>query len=359
MAAMFSNKKGRFGLGSVALVVVCGTLALILFNFAIRYVYNEPINWANFWEYLPNLLLGVLATTLLSYFTLNHFYALLVRRKGVRYFLLPVFLCLAAMQVYNLTVDYLLPLQANRNNPLPLERQLVGNLVAATLYVVFILVIAAVYYLRDVRRSNKQLKEKTLQLEIERMQADLKFLKSQINPHFLHNTLNSFYARSLPLSKELAEGILTLSEMMRYALGESSTADGRVLLRDEIEHLRNFIKMNQFRFRGHLHVQLEVEGVLNGAVIVPFVLITLVENIFKHGDLSDAEHPIRICIEVKDHHLRYYSKNRKKKGPKELSTGIGLDNIQKRLQLAYGDDYALNIKDEDDCYTTELRIKNV
>ena len=143
---------------------------------------------------------------------------------------------------------------------------------------------------------------------------------------------------------------------MRYALGEAYTEDGKVLLRDEIEHLRNFIKMNQFRFRNNLNVELEVRGEMNGAVIIPFVLITLVENIFKHGDLSDPEHPIRIMIEMKDGGLHYYSRNKKKQGPKELSTGIGVDNIQKRLQHAYGDGFTLNIQDETDCYTTELII---
>jgi LytS/YehU family sensor histidine kinase len=240
-----------------------------------------------------------------------------------------------------------------------LGKQVLGNFIVAILYIAFILVLAIIYYLADVKRNNMILEEQKLKLEVEKMQADLKFLKSQINPHFLHNTLNSFYARSLPLSKDLAEGILTLSDMMRYALGEAYTEDGKVLLRDEVEHLRNFIKMNQFRFRNHLHVELEVKGEMNGAVIIPFVLITLVENIFKHGDLSDPEHPIRIIIERKGEGLRYYSRNKKSKGPKELSTGIGLDNIQKRLQHAYGDAYTLNIQDEKDCYTTELIINKL
>jgi two-component system, LytTR family, sensor kinase len=359
MASLLKTKSNRFRLGRVAMVVFGGVLFLVIFNYAIKFISNEPFNWERFWEYFPNLLLGSATTTVFSYFTLNYFHSLFIQRKPSVYFILPLFVCLVAIQVYNLVVDHYLPLEANRNNPLPLNRQIVGNLLVGILYSIFILVLAVIYYLRDVRQSHKKLEEQKLKLEVEKMQADLKFLKSQINPHFLHNTLNSFYARSLPLSADLADGILTLSEMMRYALGESHTADGRVLLRDEIEHLKNFIKMNQFRFRGNLNVHLEVEGVLNGAVIVPFVLITLVENIFKHGDLSNAEHPIKISIDLKDHRLRYYSKNRKKKGPKELSTGIGLDNIQKRLQLAYGDEYALNIKDEDDCYTTELLIKNL
>jgi two-component system LytT family sensor kinase len=356
MEVLFKTPGKRFKLGEVALAVFGASFSLFLFNYLMKFIYGEPFNWAAFWEYFPNFFLGTLATTVFSYFTLNYFHSLFSKRKQFRHFILPLLLCIAAIEIYNLIVDYFFPLKSNIDNPLPLDRQLVGNFVVAVLYLIFILVLVSVYYLRDVRRSNQLLEEQKLKLEIEKMQADLKFLKSQVNPHFLHNTLNSFYARSLPLSKELADGILTLSEMMRYALGETYTADGKVLLKDEIEHLCNFIKMNQFRFRNNLNVQLVVTGQPKGVVMIPFVLITLVENIFKHGELSNAEYPVKICLDIKEGSLRYYSKNRKKHGPKELSTGIGLDNIEKRLQLAYGDGYKMNISEETDCYTTELII---
>jgi LytS/YehU family sensor histidine kinase len=132
-----------------------------------------------------------------------------------------------------------------------------------------------------------------------------------------------------------------------------------VLLQDEMDHLRNFIKMNQFRFRNHLNVQLLLKGETNGALIIPFVLITLVENIFKHGDLTSEAYPVVIEVELKNGGLYYCSRNRKKSGPKELSTGIGLDNIQKRLQLAYGDGFTLNYKNEEDYYATELIINKL
>jgi LytS/YehU family sensor histidine kinase len=99
-----------------------------------------------------------------------------------------------------------------------------------------------------------------------------------------------------------------------------------------------------------------MEGVVNGATIIPFVLITLVENAFKHGDLKSTEHPIDILLSVKQSSLHFYCRNKKKTGPKDLSTGIGLDNIKKRLDLAYGENYSLNIKDESEFYTTELII---
>jgi LytS/YehU family sensor histidine kinase len=160
----------------------------------------------------------------------------------------------------------------------------------------------------------------------------------------------------LPYSAELSEGILTLSDIMRYALNESTGADDKAPLKDEIEHVRNVIKINQLRFSNNLHVNFEVNGVLNGAEIIPFVLITIVENAFKHGDLQRMEHPITIKLSIEHSRLFFYCRNKKKSGPKEISTGLGLDNIRNRLDFAYGNNYKLLIKDEADFYTTELTI---
>ena len=98
---------------------------------------------------------------------------------------------------------------------------------------------------------------------------------------------------------------------------------------------------------------------VNGATIIPFILITLVENAFKHGDLKSHEHPIIIQLNIEKGSLYFYCQNKKKTGPTELSTGIGLDNIKKRLDLAYGTDYSFRVKDEADMYTTELTINQL
>ena len=218
------------------------------------------------------------------------------------------------------------------------------------------MLIAYLTFLRDERKHRKVLEEQKMQLEVEKSQANFNFLKAQINPHFLHNTLNFLYAKSLPYSPELSEGILTLSEIMRYALSEGNAKDGKAPLKDEIEHVRNVIKINQLRFSNKLNVKFDVEGVVNGAEIIPFVLITLVENAFKHGDLKSNDNPIEIKLKVDSDLISFYCRNKKKLGPRELSTGIGLDNIKKRLELAYGKKYAFVVKDEADIYTTELTI---
>ena len=130
-------------------------------------------------------------------------------------------------------------------------------------------------------------------------------------------------------------------------------------MKDEIEHVRNVIKINQLRYANNLRVDFDVTGVVNGATVIPFVLITLVENAFKHGDFKSAEHPIRINLDIHDSRLRFFCRNKKKGGPREISTGIGLDNIRNQLDLTYGRNYSFNVKDEADFYTTELTINAV
>jgi two-component system LytT family sensor kinase len=221
------------------------------------------------------------------------------------------------------------------------------------------LLLAYLNNLRDEKKQRKVLEAQKMQLEVDKSQANFKFLKSQINPHFLHNTLNFLYAKSLPYSAELSEGILTLSDIMRYALNEAAGSDDKAPLKDEIEHVRNVIKINQLRFSNNLNVQFEVQGVINGTEIIPFVLITIVENAFKHGDLQKSEFPIDIKLTVAHKRLFFYCRNKKKTGPKEISTGLGLDNIRNRLDFAYGKNYCLKIKDETDFYTTELTIEQL
>ena len=283
------------------------------------------------------------------YYIINYWYSFISKKKPLLSYL--TFLLSFG---YNLGKDYFLPSQEQElfNLSLLFFKAILNSLT----HIGICFLIAYITYLIDERKKQNVLEEQKMQLEVEKSQANFNFLKAQINPHFLHNTLNFLYAKSLPYSPELSEGILTLSDIMRYALSEGNTRDGKALLKDEIEHLRNVIKINQLRFSNKLNVELVVEGVINGAQIIPFVLITLVENAFKHGDLKSIEHPIVIRIHIEGKKLYFYCSNKKKTGPKELSTGIGLDNIKKRLELAYGQQYQFHIKDEAEFYTTELTI---
>ena len=359
----------RFSFGKVFWI----TLAIYLFFMFIGFVamlvspsINKQPNWDKIlsWPYALSQVIGILFFACFYFFALNVFYRLIAGKHKTSQFLQPVgiaFLVFAAYHVLsyvfmgNLDIDVTVNDQSI-NDQLTFGIRVFGFVLSFLFTTGSSLFVAYLIYLRDEKKQRKVLEEQKMQLEVEKSQANFNFLKAQINPHFLHNTLNFLYAKSLPYSPELSEGILTLSDIMRYALSEGNTKDGKTLLKDEIEHLRNVIKINQLRFSNKLNVQLDVEGVINGAQIIPFVLITLVENAFKHGDLKSNEHPIVIRIVIVGKKLYFYCRNKKKTGPKELSTGIGLDNIKKRLELAYGAHFELKVRDEAEFYTTELTI---
>jgi sensor histidine kinase YesM len=302
--------------------------------------------------------IDIIFHSLFFYFSLNYFNGLLLAKKNAAsYLFAAVFFLLVAFS-YFLGRHYALPdmTENDINKNVQIGVYLFSFSISACFFTGLSLLLAYLNNLRDGQKQRKVLEAQKMQLEVDKSQANFKFLKSQINPHFLHNTLNFLYAKSLPYSAELSEGILTLSDIMRYALNESVDNDDKALLKDEIEHVRNVIKINQLRFSNNLNVQFEVNGVINGAHIIPFVLITIVENAFKHGDLQKPEYPIDVKLNVENNRLFFYCRNKKKSGPKEISTGLGLDNIRNRLQFAYGNDYRLLIKDEVDFYTTELTI---
>lgn len=321
------------------------------------YVWNKLVEW----RHLAGQMTGMLFSVFFFYFTLNIYYRLFAEKKGVVGFIKASILGIIALVLYQLvSFSFLTGKEEFRQQMQGKDLSagiLIFSLALAILFQVGLsFLIAYLTYLRDEKKQGKILEEQKMQLEVEKSQANFNFLKAQINPHFLHNTLNFLYAKSLPYSPELSEGILTLSDIMRYALSQGNEKDGKAPLKDEIEHVRNVIKINQLRFSNNLNVQFSAEGVMNGAMIIPFVLITLVENAFKHGDIKSNEYPIVIRVRTEDNALSFYCSNHKKSGPKELSTGIGLDNIKKRLELAYGKNYLLNIKDEAEFYTTELTI---
>jgi two-component system LytT family sensor kinase len=354
--------KKRFSLKRVFMmvlsihVILLAIAALSTFMFPSR---NDVQYWGSMFSSwtLFTMLIGLVFYTYFYYFCLNHFYYLIAEKKGFFHFLLSSLLVTSILFTYYIFDGY--TKVDSKDGAWSAPVALVLYFMCFILSAAPSILIAFIANLGDEKKQRKVLEEEKLQLEIEKSNANLNFLKAQINPHFLHNTLNFLYAKSLPYSTELSEGILTLSDIMRYALSEQNIKAGKAALKDEIEHVRNVIRIHQLRYNNNLLVNFEVNGVVNGITIIPFVLITIVENAFKHGDLKSTEYPIDIKLTIEDKKLYFFCRNKKKTGPKELSTGIGLDNIKKRLDLAYKDQYTLLIKDEHDLYTTQLTIHSL
>ena len=221
------------------------------------------------------------------------------------------------------------------------------------IFITYALIGFGYYFANEGIKNQKKLRL----IEKEKHEAEYAFLRAQINPHFLNNTLNFFFAKSLPLSEELANGIMTLSEIMRYSL-EIDKDDRMTLIEEEIEHIKNVIKINQLRFNHKLQIDFQIEGNTPNVRVIPLILITVVENILKHGNCTDKDYPVKIFLNINegDGYVYLNTYNQKKKGPKELSSGIGLDNIKKRLAHHYHKKFLLNITETEQDYRLDLSI---
>lgn len=191
-------------------------------------------------------------------------------------------------------------------------------------------------------------------LENERREMELQFLKSQLNPHFLFNSLNNIYSLAYQKSDKTADAIMKLSEIMRYMIYESNTPT--VSLSKEVDYLTNYIELQKIRFKDGAYVEMSLNGEIDDQKIVPLMLISFVENAFKHGVVNDPAEPIRINIIANQKILHFSVINKKNQQNKDAQGGVGLTNVERRLQLVYPDRYKLNVVNSSTHYTCELMI---
>ncbi|MBB1642976.1 sensor histidine kinase [Sphingobacterium sp. UME9] len=199
-----------------------------------------------------------------------------------------------------------------------------------------------------IRRSKEQ-------LEREKLKAELAAIKYQINPHFLFNSLSLIYTKTYKSNPEASQAVHLLSEIMSYAL-EDWGEQGIVPLALEAEQIKKVIQMNQIRFNNNIKISYSEDIQLKNAKIPTLTLVTLVENAFKHGELHDAKNQVSIEIKARNSKINFLVSNKKRNGPKELSKGIGVNNVQQRLNLMYGSTHTFTIKEDENYYITEIVI---
>ncbi|NER15364.1 histidine kinase [Leptobacterium flavescens] len=189
-------------------------------------------------------------------------------------------------------------------------------------------------------------------------ESELQFLKSQINPHFLFNNLNNLYSYAIESSPKTPSIILELSSVLRYMLYDCR--EPFVPLQKEIEHLKHFTALNELQIEQRGDIQFNVKNGSQAFRIAPLILIVFVENAFKHSTASQSENiNIRICIKVNDDGvLKFLCENSflPNTNTDNLSHGIGLENVKKRLNLLYKDAYSLDISQKDDIYRVYLEL---
>lgn len=209
----------------------------------------------------------------------------------------------------------------------------------------------------DYQKKQKQVSE----LEKEKVESELKFLKSQVNPHVLFNNLNNIYSYALEKSEKVPEMLLKLSEVMRYMLKDGT--ETMVPLQKEIKYLRNFIELQKLRLEGRGEVGFSVQGDPGEHKIAPLLLVSFVENSFKHSMKIEDDIYINILIIIDDGELTFVARNNyseidNSELEKEAS-GIGLQNVKKRLQLIYEDEHTLSIEQSSGEFCVHLTLNLV
>jgi two-component system, LytTR family, sensor kinase len=191
-------------------------------------------------------------------------------------------------------------------------------------------------------------------LEVEKLETELNFLKSQINPHFLFNSLNNIYVQIRKNVTDAGDSVLQLSDLLRYQLYDCSK--DRVNLKDEIEYLKNYLRLDKIR-KTETDIQMEVEGDPSEVLVAPYLFIPFVENAIVHGVAPDEPSRIAVRFIITEEKLKFAVENTIPDKPVEKEKGgIGLKNVKRRLDLLYPGKYSLDIHEENRSFFVSLTL---
>ncbi|OXB08773.1 histidine kinase [Flavobacterium plurextorum] len=192
------------------------------------------------------------------------------------------------------------------------------------------------------------------ELLLENKKAEFQMLKAQVSPHFLFNTLNSFYSQLVLKDDEMASDVLVLSDLLRYVITE--TEKDEAVLSKEIQFIQNYIHLQKKRFEDQLYLDFSIEGKYSNEKILSSALIHFVENVFKHGKFNSEQEKAVIFIKIKEDFLEISTFNYTVEGENYSSTGIGFDNLTKRLEYMYKGKFILEKTEENNTFKTYLKI---
>ncbi|MDY7396841.1 histidine kinase [Aureibaculum sp. 2210JD6-5] len=244
-----------------------------------------------------------------------------------------------------------------KNMP-PMSRNFVFILILVYLVVAIFSFISLLNHNFKTISKNKALENKILETQLQIKNQELQYLKKQIHPHFLFNTLNTIYGFALKQSKDTPGIILKLSNLLDYILYQVSKP--KVSLQKEVSHIEEYIELEKIRFQDTMKVVFVADKIPNKIQIAPMILIPFVENAFKHGSLINGFLQIKIVINFSNDTLNFAIKNTALQDKtKQENAGIGLKNIKKRLDILYLDNYTLIITEKENWYNVNLTILNL
>ena len=202
-------------------------------------------------------------------------------------------------------------------------------------------------------------KQQNQLLAQENLETELKFLKSQIHPHFLFNTLNNLYALTLKKSDKAPETVLRLSELLDFMLYDCNAS--KINLDKELHIVKSYIDLEELRYNDSVYIQFDITGETTKIEIAPLLILPFVENCFKHGISEQTDKSwIKISLDVNDNLLTLLAENSRSNKSQEENNGykegIGIENVRRRLQLLYPGKHKLEIKKDNHIHSVKLEL---
>ena len=301
---------------------------------------------------------------ILVLFYLNYFYlvpSLLLRKYSLAYFLT----CLALVILLGILMDFYFRPALDMNIPHAMRERMQRELEnrpepfffrMSGIYLLTLglpLVVSTVIRMYVEWKKNEDLRKK---VETEKIHSELQFLKTQLNPHFLFNSLNAIYSLSVKKSQDTSEAIINLSELMRYMLYEADKEF--VPLEKELEYIRNYVHLQRLRLSDSENVSLKIQGDARGKRIPPLLFISFIENAFKYGTDYKGKTNVRITLIIDDagillkvtNKIGVYNKH-------SASSGVGLENVRNRLKLLFPETHNLRVSNDGEVFLVELCIE--
>ncbi|WP_207493149.1 sensor histidine kinase [Aridibaculum aurantiacum] len=200
--------------------------------------------------------------------------------------------------------------------------------------------------------------QRNMQLQKENIQSQLQVLKAQVHPHFLFNTLNNIFSHTQQTSPVASQLVMGLSDMLRYMLYEGNKP--LVLLANEIKMLEDYIMVEKIRYGNKLEVNFQIDDNIDHLAIAPLILLPFVENSFKHGASQMLDQPwvsLSLHLEGENMHFKLINGKAPNYQAPKTSSGIGIQNVQRRLELLYPDNHLLKIQDEEEVFIVDLKLR--
>ncbi len=329
--------------------------AWILFIFLPEFLNEMPFNQTFFFQRL------IMTFVYIGLFYLNYFYITpkFLKQDKLLFFVFFIFSGLLLMFLVDKSTMSLIkndmPMKPFNNFYKEKSHDFDGMLIFRNVTTgIIIFSISTLLRLYQIWINKEQAYEKS---EKEKVKSELSFLKLQINPHFLFNSLNSIYSLAVNQSEKTAEVVLKLSDLMRYMIYTAS--EKLVPIENEISHIQDYIELQKLRLFDVVKIQFETASIPQGFYIEPMLLIPFVENAFKHGISYAAKSEISIYVLIKNGFLVFRTVNTIFETIPEFpdNSGLGLNNVKRRLELLYAENYELEIDTKRNIFTVYLKIK--